>query len=67
MQHLEICLPTTEALCEIKFLINLNPFTFVGYRNNRSCLSHNSLYFVRYVTVPIVIFLNIVKFFYEIL
>ena len=46
---------------------HLNPFTFVGYRNNRSCLSHNSLYFVRYVTVPIAIFLNIVKFFYEIL
>ena len=45
----------------------LNPFTLVGYRNNRSCLSHKSLYFKRYATVPIVIFLNIVKFFYEIL
>ena len=119
MQHLEICLPTTEALCKMKFLtfrgcppiqrrcyseyygqlmvslgtsllslsimaINrlgshtgkkrhtssvrlaefyLNPFTFVGYGNNSSCLSLKSLYFERYATVPIVIFLNMVKFF----
>ena len=33
-----------------------NPFTFIGYRNNFFFLPFKSLYFERYVTVPLVIF-----------